>query len=107
MRRRFAFVTVPPDRSVVAEQGLRLATETFDRLQDVFIEDAPDDALALLPGHSYFLASTEEELRERFRYELLPLLDEYLHEGLPGPCAPELQAVRDFIQDEVGAEGRR
>ncbi|HCW50649.1 MAG TPA: restriction endonuclease [Clostridiales bacterium] len=107
VRRRFAFVTVPPDRSVVAEQGLRLATETFDRLQDVFIEHAPDEALVLLPGHSYFLASTEDELRERFRYELLPLLDEYLHEGLLGPCATELQAVRDFIQDAVGTDGRQ
>jgi len=104
VRRRFAFVTVPPDRGVVAavaEKGLPQALEVFDRLQDVFIEHAPDDALVLLPGHSYFLAGNETELRRRFKYELLPLLDEYLHEGFLGPCSAELQAVRDYIEDSL------
>jgi len=104
VRRRFAFVTVPPERDVVAGQGLPLATEVFDRLQDVFVEHAPDEALVLLPGHSYFLAGDEDELRQRFRFELLPLLDEYLREGLLGPCATELRAVRDYIEDAVAAE---
>lgn len=102
VRRRFAFVTVPPDRSVVVEvarQGLPQALEVFDKLQDVFVEHAPDDALVLLPGHSYFLAKDKAELRQRFKYELLPLIDEYLREGFLGPCAAELRAVRDFIED--------
>lgn len=101
VRRRFGFVTIPPDRNVVAAQGLRLATEVFDRLSDVFVEHAPDDALVLLPGHAYFLARDENELRERFRYELLPLLDEYLREGFLGASAAELHAVRDAIEDLV------
>jgi hypothetical protein len=63
-----------PERNVVANQGLDLATEFFDRIIDAFVEHAPDDCLNLMPGHSYFLASTPEELRKRFRYELLPLL---------------------------------
>lgn len=99
IRRRFAFVTVPPDRTVVAAQGIPEATEIFDRLTDVFLEYAPMDALDLLPGHAYFLASSPEELRERFRYELLPLLDEYLREGYLGPATTELHAVRDQIDD--------
>lgn len=101
VRRRFAFVTLPPDRKVVAAQGLPPATEVFDRLVDVFVEYAPDDALGLLPGHAYFLARDEDELRERLRHELLPLLDEYLSGGLLGPCAAELHAVRDSIEDLV------
>lgn len=101
VRRRFAFVTLPPDRTIVAAQGLPLATEVFDRLADVFVEHAPDDALDLLPGHAYFLAQDEDELRERFRHELLPLLDEYLRGGFLGPCAAELHAVRDAIEDLV------
>jgi len=101
VRRRFAFVTVPPQRSVVAAQDLPLATEMFDRLTDIFVEHAPEDALDLLPGHAYFLAGHEAALRERFRYELLPLLDEYLRQGFLGPAASELHAVRDALEDAV------
>lgn len=99
IRRRFAFMTLPPERQVVAEGSPALGLAVFDRLVDVFAEHAPDEALNLLPGHSYFLADSEAELRERFRYELLPLLDEYLQEGLVAAFASELLAVRDAIQD--------
>lgn len=71
VRRRFAFVTVMPDGRVVGEGSAR---EHFEALRAVFIEHAPDDMLHLLPGQSYFLAETDSQLRNRFRYELLPLL---------------------------------
>ena len=99
VRRRFAFVTLPPSRKVVADQGLADATSIFDRLVNVFVEHAPDDALDLLPGHSYFLARDTGGLKHRFRYDLLPLLDEYLRQGLLGPASSELHAVRDAIED--------
>jgi len=101
VRRRFAFVAMPPDRSVVVEQGHAMAVEFFDRLSDVFVEHAPDDALDLMPGHAYFLAADESALRERFRYELLPLLDEYLRQGFLGSASTELSAVRDALEDAV------
>ncbi len=103
IRRRFAFVNVPPSRAVVADRRLALATDVFDWLSDVFVEHAPDDALDLMPGHAYFLAKDEAELRQRFRYELLPLLDEYLRQGFLGSAASELHAVRDRIDDMVGS----
>lgn len=103
IRRRFAFITVAPDRSVIERQGLPLALNTFDQLANVFIEHAPEDALDLLPGHSYFLAKDETALKGRFRYELVPLLDEYLRQGLIGPAASELQAVRDGLADVASA----
>jgi 5-methylcytosine-specific restriction protein B len=106
IRRRFAFVTMLPERAVVAAQQLPLATETFDRLTDVFVEYAPEDALDLLPGHAYFLAADEKELKGRFRHELLPLLDDYLRQGLLGPAAAELNAVRDSIQDAIEDKAR-
>jgi 5-methylcytosine-specific restriction protein B len=65
----------------------------------VFVEHVPEDSLDLLPGHAYFLAPDEKALRRRFRYELVPLLDECLRQGLVGPAASELQAVRDTITD--------
>lgn len=99
VRRRFAFMTVPPSRRVVADQGMDAATGMFDRLTNVFVEHAPDEALDLLPGHSYFLAKDEAGLKQRFRYDLLPLLEEYLRQGMLGPAASELHAVRDAIED--------
>ena len=88
---------------MVAAQNLPLAVKVFDELAGVFVEHAPDDSLDLLPGHAYFLASDEAALRRRFRYELVPLLDEYLRQGLVGPAASELQAVRDSISDLASA----
>jgi hypothetical protein len=95
--RRFAFVTLLPQRSVVAAQNLPLALTVFDQLAGVFVEHVPEDSLDLPPGHAYFLAPDEDSLRRRD--ELVPLLEEYLRQGLVGPAASELQAVRDSISD--------
>ena len=101
VRRRFAFMTIPPSRRVVAENAPDIACAFFDRLNDVFVEHAPDDALDLMPGHAYFIASGEAELKTRFKYELLPLIDEYLRQGFLGAASSELHAVRDAIEDWV------
>jgi 5-methylcytosine-specific restriction enzyme B len=80
IRRRFAFVTMMPDRQVVRERSTKVGLELFDALCDVFLEFAPDDALTLLPGHSYFIVPDRDEvaLRDRLRFELLPLVDDYI-----------------------------
>jgi 5-methylcytosine-specific restriction protein B len=104
VRRRFAFVTLPPDRSAVAARGVDMATRAFDLVTDVFVEHAPGDALHLLPGHAYFLVEDERELAERLRFEVIPLLDEYLQQGLLGPASNELQAVRDALEDMARAD---
>jgi 5-methylcytosine-specific restriction protein B len=101
IRRRFAFVTLFPDSDVIAKNSPRTAAKIFGALQDIFTEHAPDEVLNLLPGQSFFLADTEDELRQRFRFELLPLLDEYLREGLVASFGAELQAVRDQIEGFV------
>lgn len=99
IRRRFAFATMMPDRNVVKEKSTSGGLELFDALCDVFLEFAPDDALALLPGHSYFIATSDEALRNRLRYELLPLIDDYIREGYLGPATGALHAVRNRIAD--------
>jgi 5-methylcytosine-specific restriction protein B len=99
IRRRFAFVTMMPDRAVVQSTSTPTGLALFDALCDVFLEFAPDDALALLPGHSYFIAVDDAALRHRLTYELLPLLDEYLREGYLGPATAALHAVRNQIAD--------
>ena len=72
----------PPDRAAVVACGVDAATKAFDQIVDVFVEHAPGDALQLLPGHAYFLSKDERQFRERLRYEIIPLLDEYLQQGL-------------------------
>jgi 5-methylcytosine-specific restriction protein B len=73
----------------------------FDEVADIFVEHAPEDALDLLPGQSYYLATDENGFRSRMKYELIPLLDDYLRQGLLGPAAAELQAIRDRFDDMV------
>jgi 5-methylcytosine-specific restriction protein B len=102
IRRRFAFVTMMPDRTVVEQHSTPTGLKLFDALCDVFLEFAPDDALSLMPGHSYFIANADAVLRDRLRYELLPLIDEYLREGYLGPASGSLHAVRNQIADEIG-----
>jgi 5-methylcytosine-specific restriction protein B len=100
VRRRFAFMTLMPARQVLVDENCpQGALSAFDWLTDVFVEFAPDEALTLMPGHSYFIAKTDEELRTRFRYELLPLIDEYLRQGFLAQATSELISVRDRIDD--------
>jgi 5-methylcytosine-specific restriction enzyme B len=101
IRRRFAFVAVPPDRTAIQDNAPPEALSFFDELADLFVEHAPDDTLDLLPGQAYFLAPNVEVLRSRVKHELIPLLDDYLRQGLLGAAAAELQAVRDRFADQV------
>lgn len=105
VRRRFAFVDVWPDIEVVEAQGRPLATEAFGRLLDIFAQYAPDDALVLVPGHAYFLADTDDELARRLRFELVPLLVEYLQEGRLGACESELRAYLAWLETETARHG--
>ena len=33
-------------------------------------------------GHSYFMADSEEELEDKVEYEILPLIAEYINDGI-------------------------
>ena len=105
IRRRFAFVTMMPDRKVVQDHSTEIGLRLFDALCDVFLEFAPDDALALLPGHSYFIVPNRDGavLQVRLRHELLPLIDDYIREGYLGPATAALHAVRNQIADAAEA----
>ena len=83
-----------------------MAVEAFGKLQDIFAQYAPNDALVLMPGHAYFLADDEPQLTRRLRFELIPLLNEYLLEGRLGPCETELEAYIDWLQGELAQHGQ-
>jgi Cdc6-like AAA superfamily ATPase len=82
IRRRFDFVDVVPDRSVVAAfhdaEPLRANTLLlFDRVS-LLLADAPEQAV----GHSFFLQKGPRQLANSFVFQVLPLLAEYRREGL-------------------------
>ena len=81
LRRRFAFLTVPSEKGhIVDETGKKL----FDNVKE-FIEKyrfADMDIEDLMVGHSYFMAEDEEVLKLKVEYEIIPLLKEYIKDGI-------------------------
>jgi len=75
VRRRFAFVSLWPSMPVVEERRCQLTQKAFRDLLSIFIEHASEDALSLVPGHSYFLAEDEAAATINLRTSLAPLAD--------------------------------
>lgn len=94
LRRRFAFITLKSDKEVVEKHYDDLGDEelkntAFSLFDDIykFISNPKhcggdmgiDD---LMVGHSYFMARTKEELKNKMEYEILPLIAEYVNDGI-------------------------
>jgi 5-methylcytosine-specific restriction protein B len=111
IRRRFAFLSVWPQLSVVQEQGEPLAITTFEDVLRTFVEFADEDGLRLTPGHAYFLdprpdldaAGRPQRVARRLLLELVPLLRDYVQERLLGPATAEIAGLADRIEAAVGA----
>ncbi len=78
LRRRFAWYTLKP-KAINSEQFFK---DDFSSIQEIFDWYASSTELTLQPGQGYFIAASENELKNRVRYELFPLIKEYLQEGL-------------------------
>lgn len=94
LRRRFAFVTLKADESIIEkyynEAGNRelgdIAGALFKDIRK-FIENPKhlcgdmsiDD---LMIGHSFFMAEDKEELLAKVEYEIIPLINEYINDGI-------------------------
>ena len=90
IRRRFAFVDVlPTDKAiddVITDAALRAkAKELYFAISELFKKEnlASDfEAKDVQLGHSYFLVETEKQLELKLKYEILPILQEYLKDGI-------------------------
>ena len=98
IRRRFAFVTLKADKNIVTEyykknddktKNLRKkAGDLFDNINgnngfiEQFQEDKDIDLEDLKVGNSFFMANNEEELQLKVEYEIIPLIKEYIKDGL-------------------------
>jgi len=98
VRRRFAFVSLWPQMSVVEEYGCELMRKAFRRIVSVFIEHAGEDAFSLVPGHSYFLESDEAAAKVSLKVNLAPLLDEYLAQGYVTGFAEPIRTYLQWLQ---------
>jgi len=101
VRRRFAFVTLWPDLTVLNDptRACKLMQETFRQLLAIFVAHAADDAFALLPGHAYFLSANEAQAKIKLRTELKPLLLEYLAQGHVSGFRDEIYAFIDSLPE--------
>ena len=90
VRRRFAFQTLLPDRAVVKNEKFSHAPSAlslFDKVSALFDEkngcmsdDFDADEVAV--GHSYFLADDDDALRDKMLFQVVPILEEYLRDGV-------------------------
>jgi len=98
IRRRFAFVDLWPQMGVVKEMGCAAMQEAFRKLMDIFMEHASEEALPLVPGHSYFLEPRGENAGESLRTNIKPLLEEYLAQGYVGGFSEDLRAYLQWME---------
>ncbi|MDR3246846.1 MAG: AAA family ATPase [Prevotellaceae bacterium] len=101
LRRRFAFVALQADR-IVIEQNIEDQTTKdktlalFDAIYHFISENINEDLDAedLMIGHSYFLCKTEDDLKRRLEYEIVPLIREYAKDGI-------IMADKKTLNDEI------
>ena len=100
IRRRFAFITVKPqeiDNDNFNSELFREVSSLFISNYDEYAESGFDDTIKLLPaetlseeyrpedvwiGHSYFIMDGEYALQDRLLFEIIPLLQEYIRDGI-------------------------
>ena len=87
LRRRFAFYTVKAKESIVSSQGGDVGKKASEYYKKVYehLKKYPSgdiDLDDLMIGHSYFIADSIPSLELKWKYEVLPLLEEYYKDGL-------------------------
>lgn len=103
LRRRFAWYTLFPHK-IKADQGEYFCEEEFNAIADIFERYSTDEELNLQPGHAYFIvpSSDREMIKVRLKYEIMPLIKEYLNEGmLPRAKDDFISYFRNTISEEM------
>ena len=97
VRRRFAFTSMWPSSEVLeTENASEKMKDAFQRLFSIFMEEAPNDAFALMPGHAYFLGN-DADTNKLLNTGLKPLLNEYLLQGYVSGFADEIRAYIESL----------
>lgn len=80
IRRRFAFESVLPSKDAIT---LQAGKDLFQKVVEIFTLISPEfDTNDVMLGHSYFISDDKEQLAEKLKYQVKPLLYEYLKDGV-------------------------
>lgn len=102
LRRRFAWFTLyPHPLPELLPENRKFYLSDFDRIDKIFQWYAKPEELVFQPGHSYFIAHNEDEIINRIRYELYPLIKEYFAEGILLNAKEELT---HYFRERLGNE---
>lgn len=99
LRRRFAWYDLRPESIQNGCEGNVFFKDHFSKFAEIFDWYANSNELTLQPGQGYFIARDLNEMRNRIRYELLPLIREYLQEGLLNNAREEFN---NYFVAEIG-----
>lgn len=102
VRRRFAFVTLKADKSKLERYYEKhggpkeKACELFGKIKS-FLESKKSDMDIddLMPGHSYFMTEGESQLKMKLDYEIIPLIAEYIKDGIVCATNDEFQKATE------------
>lgn len=87
LRRRFSFYTIESDRNLVVRERGEDSEEIklYDAVKN-FLNDKNNilemDFSDLMVGQSYFLTKDDEDIEDKWKYEIKPLLMEYYKDGI-------------------------
>ena len=93
IRRRFSFIDLLPNEIHVPD----FAKGKFQEVENLFSEgilssDFKKEDVQI--GHSYFMANNEDELDIKIKYEVVPILKEYVKDGvLSEKAIPEIEKL--------------
>lgn len=102
LRRRFAWYTIRPHKlnKDELESGQYFCENVFNEFSNIFQKYASEEELNLQPGQSYFITNEKPSSNHlsnamilRLKYELLPLIKEYLDSGLMGDATQEFDSL--------------
>lgn len=85
VRRRFAFVTLEAKETVLEENNACKEAKALFKDVKAFIENnklEDIDIGDLMVGHSYFMTDKTDVLKQKIKYEVIPLVKEYIKDGI-------------------------
>lgn len=82
IRRRFAFAEILPDVSVLENPEAIAWFKEVEALFEQSYLSADFRKKDVQIGHSYFIAENEEVFKNKMQFEVIPILKEYLKDGL-------------------------
>ncbi|MBO4395938.1 MAG: AAA family ATPase [Eubacterium sp.] len=120
VRRRFIFFPTLPDKKVVEKYEQKQQqqnsttepqnnTKLFEKVEKVFDTNLSDDFFKddVQVGHTMFLAHDDAEMKNKFKYQVLPILREYYKDGILVSKKSDKTSGQNPIMDYLNKYGRK